>query len=136
MKYLLILKVNVRIMQLIDCSFRPNIEDKKQLQSDLFEIWLNIPQNLYYLNGHFPDMAIVPGVVLLHWVVQFTQEIFKPEGFVCLIKTIKFTNIVRPKDVLVLRLERIIDQTETIINFSYSSDKITYSSGSLRYNKG
>jgi hypothetical protein len=29
-----------------------------------------VPENLYYLRGHFPQLPIVPGICQLHWVIQ------------------------------------------------------------------
>ncbi len=108
----------------------PNIE-KQQIQMDLFEIWLSIPPDLYYINGHFPDLPIVPGVVLLHWVVEFSRKIFNIERPITLVKNIKFNNLVQPENKLMLRVEHI--EKLATIKFLYKADQITYSSGCVIY---
>jgi|GEM_PF-1700418 3-hydroxymyristoyl/3-hydroxydecanoyl-(acyl carrier protein) dehydratase len=108
----------------------PNIQ-KQQVQTDLLEVWLSIPQNLYYLNGHFPSLPIVPGVVLLHWVVEFSRKTFNIEEPITLVKNIKFNNLVQPENQLILRIEHIAKQA--MIKFSYKADQIIYSSGCVIY---
>jgi 3-hydroxyacyl-[acyl-carrier-protein] dehydratase len=56
--------------------------------------------------GHFPDMPIVPGVVLLdetlHAIARLTGE--SMDG--CRLGSVKFKGIVRPGQSLTLRFER------------------------------
>ena len=38
-----------------------------------YRLHLRVPENLYYFEGHFPHVAIVAGVCLLKWVIDYIE---------------------------------------------------------------
>ena len=38
-----------------------------------YRLHLRVPENLYYFDGHFPHVAIVPGVCVLKWVIDYIE---------------------------------------------------------------
>jgi 3-hydroxyacyl-[acyl-carrier-protein] dehydratase len=78
--------------------------------------------------GHFPDVPIVPGVVLLdealHAIAHLTGETLDK----CTIASVKFKNIVRPGQPLILQFERIAVNS---IRFEIQSHGKTVAIGKL-----
>lgn len=94
-------------------------------------LFLKIPENLAYFQGHFKDIPIVPGLVQMHWVLQYTNEFL---GFNAKIKKgvqIKFMSPMKPLDTLFLHLEWVPEKSQIIYN--YQCDKTKYSFGKLTY---
>lgn len=98
--------------------------------SDQFlEFELEVPDDLVYAEGHFPDFPLVPGVVQVDWVIQLLDEY--NEGSVELdgIDVLKFNKMLRPGDRTTLRVEW--DTESTPVKFTYSSAGTNVSTGRL-----
>ncbi len=95
------------------------------------EITLKIPADLAYLEGHFPDAPIVPGVVQLHWAVEFAKEVFHISGIISEGKQIKFSNLLRPEEEICLKLEHF--PAKSLIAYIYKTDEKYFSSGKFIY---
>lgn len=82
------------------------IEDRK-----LGTVHLNSAHPIF--DGHFPDIPIVPGVVLM----QMVKEIIESElGFqLCLVeaKNVKFLDFINPQEKIDLDFEIVIKSTES-----------------------
>ncbi len=65
---------------------------------------LVVPHDLACLQGHFPDIAIVPGVAMIGWAEYFAREILGCEGALHELERLKFNQLVRPGRALVLKL--------------------------------
>ena len=93
---------------------------------------LHIPTDLAFFAGHFSSIAIVPGVVQLHWAVQFANDVFNLNSLFTNGSKIKFKHIMLPNDKPLLKLEHIASQR--LILYSYTTqDEESYSSGSFNY---
>lgn len=68
------------------------------------EARLRVPQDLGFLEGHFPGAAVVPGVALIGWAEQIARDHFAVTGEVRDIERVKFNTPVQPGHELVLRL--------------------------------
>jgi 3-hydroxymyristoyl/3-hydroxydecanoyl-(acyl carrier protein) dehydratase len=93
---------------------------------------LHIPNELIYFKGHFPDQAILPGVVQLDWAIGFAQSVFALEPHVVgAIKQLKFSQIIHPNQDVCLRLDHNMDAFAT--RFKYESDAGIHASGIISW---
>lgn len=109
----------------------PNVL-KQQQDNNITTLLLHVPENLAYFAGHFPNIAIVPGVVQLHWAVHFATTIVAINGKMTHGSRIKFSNIILPNDELVLTLEHVLEKQLIIYSYTKQDGK-HYSSGCFNY---
>lgn len=91
-------------------------------------ITLEIPERLCYLEGHFTDFPLVPGVVLVQWAVEHARHSFDEPVEFRGVERLKFQKVVRPGQRLVLSLTRKADS----IGFSYDSSQGRHAAGRIR----
>jgi 3-hydroxymyristoyl/3-hydroxydecanoyl-(acyl carrier protein) dehydratase len=103
----------------------------KEIDENKGEMVFRIPEDLAYCEGHFPDIPIVPGVVQLHWAVEFAQDLFKIPLEVLQANQVKFSNLMRPGAIVQLTLEHLTEKHA--ITYRYQSGEKMYSSGSIHY---
>jgi 3-hydroxymyristoyl/3-hydroxydecanoyl-(acyl carrier protein) dehydratase len=104
----------------------PQILEKKIFENSA-QLVLRIPENLLYLDGHFPQMPIVAGVVQLHWAIQFARDIFSLTDLIENASQIKFNNLIRPQDKVTLTLT-VNPETQNLI-YTYKLGEKICSSG-------
>jgi 3-hydroxymyristoyl/3-hydroxydecanoyl-(acyl carrier protein) dehydratase len=109
----------------------PEVLKKHIFSKDKVEMLLKIPRNLAYFAGHFPGVAIVAGVVQLHWAIQFAAELFQTPKFIAQGNQIKFRKLMQPEDEICLVLEHLPEKRTIIYN--YTAGEKTYSSGKYLY---
>ena len=90
---------------------------------------LEIPGDLDYFTGHFPDIAILPGVVQLHWAIELGQEYLSLPGAFAGMEVVKFQEIIRPGSRVELELR--FDADKGKLYFSYSSSGGRHASGRI-----
>ena len=102
-----------------------------QTAQDIVTMKIRIPENLFYFQGHFPDIAILPGVVMTNWVLEYAEQFFDfdPTRFVGL-NSLKFMQVVRPNYTLELTLSKSSDSKCV---FAYTSIHGKHSSGKVLY---
>ncbi|TDR30749.1 AMP-binding enzyme [Hydromonas duriensis] len=89
---------------------------------------LEIPQELQYFKGHFKDEPILPGIAQLDWAVEYAKiEFDLHHANVNAIKLLKFSQIIKPKQVINLMLSH--NPTKMSTNFSYESNTGRHASG-------
>ena len=66
---------------------------------------LRVPQTLGWLDGHFGELSVVPGVAQLQWVVDVGRAIAGGEIAIERIEGVKFKDVLRPGDVFHLAAE-------------------------------
>jgi len=93
-------------------------------------ITLSIPNTLLWFKGHFPQQAVLPGVVQTHWAALLSTKLFTIEYEINQIANLKFKNIVTPGEEICLHLERKIDKK---VIFTYSNNEKIISSGIFKY---
>jgi 3-hydroxymyristoyl/3-hydroxydecanoyl-(acyl carrier protein) dehydratase len=111
----------------------PHILSKK-VRNLTAEIHLKVPEDLAYFEGHFKDMPVVPGVVQLHWVVEFLKTLFDISIPITKGAQIKFMNLMQPLHQPILHLE--LNPEKHLITYKYTSSTEKdglYSSGKLTY---
>lgn len=88
---------------------------------------LLIPLDLMYFRGHFPTLAVLPGVVQLNWVVNYGRRYFNLGEVSARTLRIKFHRVIRPGDRLLLTLAHQVPRNQ--IEFSYADREGVLSSG-------
>lgn len=100
------------------------------VQNETVECDITVVSSLCYFDGHFPDQAVLPGVVQIHWVGELARLLFSSQGFQTL-KKVKFSNVILPEASLVLLLSQ--NQKSGDIHFEYKDETQRYSSGVLSF---
>ncbi len=95
------------------------------------EFELIVPEQLYYLQGHFPDRPVLPGVIQIHWAIQLARRTLSTNGVFKGFEALKFHQIIEPLLRLKLTLERS-EKTGKLI-FSYVSDAGVHSQGRILF---
>ena len=92
------------------------------------ELDLALPASLHWFQGHFPDFALLPGVVQIHWVTVFAQRHL---GISASAESaqVKFRRPIRPEESLTLRLT--LERQRNRLSFTYRRGSETCSSGTL-----
>ena len=97
------------------------LEMENKIDIDLF-----FPKNSNFFKGHFNIMPLVPGVVQMYFAQWFSEYKF-PNVKIKQAKKIKFSNIIKPDEKIVLSLEN----NTNYINYTYLGDDKVFSSGML-----
>lgn len=95
-----------------------------------FNCKLSFLKTSSYFKGHFPSVAILPGVVQLYFAEFFIRENFEVGGGAKTVKKLKFSNIIRPLDVVTLNVKKMGDTT---FAFEYSKDGLACSSAIMEF---
>jgi 3-hydroxymyristoyl/3-hydroxydecanoyl-(acyl carrier protein) dehydratase len=93
------------------------------------ELSLAIPHDLIYFRGHFPDFAILPGVVQIEWVMGYAKRYFPVENASAGTLRIKFRRPILPGDRLLLTLD--YRPLRTQLDFTYAGPEGIASSGRI-----
>lgn len=94
---------------------------------------LEVPADLSYFRGHFPEQAVLPGVVQVHWVGELAARLF-PVGDFKEFKSLKFNSMVLPETRLQLTLDYQAEKSQ--LKFSYTAAELVFSSGVLAFTSG
>jgi len=112
--------------------YQPIIE-QETVDSLKVELTLNIPKNLYYFQGHFPQAAVLPGVAQIDWVMNYISTYFNIDKRQLLsIDALKFQVIIRPTYTIKLLL---VKMTDTKVSFNYYSEHGQHASGKVVYSE-
>lgn len=79
--------------------------------------------------GHFPGVAVLPGVAQLAWAVHFAAEQWQLPLLLAQAEVLKFQKLARPPLLLTLQLEKRGDK----VLFSFDSEQGRHASGRLAY---
>lgn len=79
--------------------------------------------------GHFPQAAILPGVVVIDWAVRLGREAFGMSGNLQCMEALKFQQLVRPGMLLTADLE----WSPGVLGFRFTSAHGVHASGRLRF---
>lgn len=80
---------------------------------------LRVTPEITHFAGHFPDAAILPGVVQVDWAVHFARRHLALRGEFSSLENLKFLSVVPPGEELSLSLEW--DAERQRLDFSYTS---------------
>jgi 3-hydroxymyristoyl/3-hydroxydecanoyl-(acyl carrier protein) dehydratase len=82
---------------------RPTIHGTKS-NGDWLEIEIALDPDLLPFEGHFREFVVLPGVALVDWAVKIAIEQLNITGMARRLAEIKFTNVLRPNDRLILTI--------------------------------
>jgi len=95
------------------------------------EFEINVPDGLFYLQGHFPEQAVLPGVVQIDWAIRLAKLHLGPVSTFIGIEGLKFHRIIQPHTPLKLMIEQSDDCGK--LGFSYLSDLGMHSQGRILF---
>ena len=102
-----------------------------EYQDDAVDLQLRVPRSLVYFSGHFPEQPILPGVTQLAWVEQFGKIFFNITLPFLRMEVIKFKKIIRPDDIIQMKLNWKADSNKLYFELRSVSD--SHSSGRMVY---
>ena len=92
---------------------------------------LRIPDDLAYFDGHFDQVAIVPGVAQIQWAVHYARQYLGLVQVFSHMESVKFKELLLPGQHLQLSLLYL--QAARKLEFSYRSEAAEYSSGRIYF---
>ena len=113
--------MNIVAPEIIAASVEP-------LRADLE---ISAPKDLYFFQGHFPEQAILPGVVQVHWAVELARTYLGLKATFKGIEGLKFHRVITPCTTLQLTLEKS-EQTGKL-HFSFASEGGVHSQGRILF---
>ena len=93
------------------------------------DIELYVPRSLEFFADHFPRLAILPGVVQVHWAVELAREHLGQQGSFRGLRNLKFVNPVLPDTAVTLELEQAAGE----LSFIYRAGEQPFSSGRVLF---
>lgn len=102
------------------------------------ELIFRIPAELAYLEGHFDEAPLVPGVVQLHWAAIYSKKHFHfPETMEDLeiqqLSQLKFSHPIRPNNVVTLYLTHVPEKNTITFSYKMKDTDLVCSSGRISY---
>lgn len=95
------------------------------------QVQLTLDPGLRVFDGHFPDVAVLPGVAQVDWAIRLAQQVFSLPAHFQRIDTLKFQNLARPGDSLLLQLDW--DVARGVLGFRFSSGHGVHASGKVMF---
>ncbi|MFZ6751419.1 AMP-binding protein [Undibacterium sp. Ren11W] len=117
----------------IAADTRPRLPRLKLLEREANRLALEViaPADLLYFDGHFSQMAILPGVVQLDWAIHYGCEYFALAAGFEAVHALKFQQVIRAE--MPVTLELIFDAQKNSLNFRYFSAAHAHSSGRILF---
>ncbi|CAD6875892.1 ApeI family dehydratase [Methylomonas fluvii] len=103
----------------------------EHIQADGLVLALRIPKDLTYFNGHFDEIAVVPGVVQIQWAVHYARQYLGLTRVFSHMESVKFKELLLPGQELELALHYL--QQAGKLTFCYRSTACEYSSGRIYF---
>ena len=91
----------------LEVLFRPAHPQPRWLKrdADAAELEIELDPQLLVFDGHFPQVAILPGVAQTDWAIRFAREAFPLPSRFLRLEALKFQQVARPGQTLRLQLE-------------------------------
>ena len=90
---------------------------------------LDLPKNIFYFQGHFPETPILPGVVQLDWALAYARRYFALPGQFAGVSALKFQRVILPDSVIHLELD--YEESKASLSFRYFSGEEPHASGRI-----
>ena len=118
-----------RLFEDLDDRTRPRWLGTEQQDNQRCEISLEVPERLIFLEGHFDQFPIVPGVVIVQWAIELAQRSFGALGDFSGCEQLKFQQPMRPG----MRLQLELTRRENGVAFAYQSHAGRHANGRIRF---
>jgi 3-hydroxymyristoyl/3-hydroxydecanoyl-(acyl carrier protein) dehydratase len=105
--------------------------DSIQRSQDSLSLQFVVAPTLEYFEGHFPECALLPGVVQIGWVIRIARAEIPVTGRFRALAAVKFTRVIQPGAAVALDLSCNADRTE--LAFEYRSGGAVCSSGRVLF---
>ena len=92
---------------------------------------LTVPATLFYLEGHFPQAPVLPGVVQVDWAIRYARQHFALGPAFMGINALKFQQVILPNSPLFLEL--LLDSAKGSLQFRYFSDTGPHAGGRILF---
>lgn len=110
----------------------PTVENTERT-ADAARLVLSVPADSPWLQGHFPERAVLPGVVQLRWAIQAAGRLWPELGTVAGVANLKFQNPVLPPARLTLILDVKRDPAPGKLSFRFEQDDRVSARGVVRF---
>lgn len=112
---------------------RPRLPRVSLLERELARVTLEViaPADLLYFDGHFAQVAILPGVVQLDWAILYARQYFEMAERFDAVHALKFQHVIGAE--MPVTLELIFDAQKNNLNFRYFSPAHVHSSGRILF---
>jgi acyl-CoA synthetase (AMP-forming)/AMP-acid ligase II len=98
----------------------PRVREIPGAVEDGVALLLELPADLVWFAGHFPDLPILPGVVQIDWAAHYGRLYFGFDATASDVSRLKFQNLIRPGDAP--RLELSPRRGGSELEFRYTLD--------------
>ena len=95
------------------------------------ELDIEVQADNGWFHGHFPQLAILPGVVQIGWAAHFAHELHGLGPGVTSMEQIKFKRPILPGARIMLTLKA--DAAARKVRYEYQDPEFSYSSGVLQF---
>lgn len=109
-----------------------NPPDIYQLETDnqsFANFNVDVSEDLPFFPGHFPQQSVLPGVVMLDWVVQYAEQLLPVSVDFTHMEAIKFKQVICPP--LTISFVLKFNAEKQKLTYSISSEKAEHSSGRI-----
>ena len=114
-------------------TYFPAIVDRHVEDPCKIVLYLEVERSLAHFAGHFPEMAILPGVVQIDWAIRYAREYFHVAGKFSSLESVKFLALVLPGTRLQLTLAW--DSNSGVLEFTYANSQRRFSAGRIVFGK-
>lgn len=113
--------------------FRPRIPSCRWLERSaaVATAELTVAPDLAVFDGHFPALAVLPGVAMVDWAIRLGREVFALPADFAKMEVLKFQSLARPGAELHLRLDW--NAAAATLGFRYTSSTGTHASGRVLF---
>jgi len=108
----------------------PQIDSIQRSQGSL-RLQFVVSPTLEYFEGHFPECALLPGVVQIAWAIEMGREQLSITGRFQALAAVKFTRVIQPGAAVALDLG--YDAARGELSFEYRSGDSVCSSGRVLF---
>ena len=114
-------------------SLEPEVTDVRQ-RADGVDIDLLVSPDILYLQGHFPELPVVPGVAQIDWAVVMADRFLGTDIGAATNFKVKFRSIIRPPIALTLELRITARETGGTrrLTFEYLGSDGAFSTGAIQ----